>query len=95
MKSQTTNLRETRSRSIVKGLVWRGLASLATFILVFAFTQKPVIALEVSALEIVIKLLLYYGHERAWNLIMWGRIPRRMTNDEARINDEIRMTKLC
>ena len=83
MRSQQANLSETRTRSVVKGLVWRGLASLATFVL--AFTHKPVMALEVSALEIIVKLLLYYGHERAWNGITWGRIPCRITNDEIRM----------
>ncbi len=75
MRSQEEILSETRIRSVVKGLVWRGLASLATFVLVFIFTREPVMAFEVSLLEVVVKLLLYYGHERIWNIISWGRAP--------------------
>ena len=82
MRSQQANLSETRIRSVVKGLVWRGLASFATFVLVLAFTHEPIMALELSLLEVVVKLLLYYGYERIWNIITWGRIPRRITNDE-------------
>jgi uncharacterized membrane protein len=88
MRGQRAELTETRFRSIVKGFVWRGLASFATFILVWAFSHKPVMALEVSLLEVIIKLLLYYGHERTWNFITWGKIPCRMTSDEIRTTNQ-------
>lgn len=86
MKGQHTNVTETRIRSIVKGLAWRGLASIATFVLVLAFFRKPLMALEVSLLEVIVKLLLYYGHERAWNSIGWGRIPATAAPDSVNVN---------
>ncbi|MHC4596106.1 MAG: DUF2061 domain-containing protein [Planctomycetota bacterium] len=64
---------ETRLRSIVKGLAWRFLATLTTMILVLMFTRKIVLSLEIGALEVIAKLLLYYTHERVWNLVRWGR----------------------
>lgn len=64
---------ETHARSVVKGLVWRILATMATITLVYGFTGKPMVAMEVGGLEVIVKLLLYYGHERAWNNIRWGR----------------------
>jgi adenylylsulfate kinase len=75
MRSQQADLSETRFRSIVKGFIWRGLASFTTFILVLAFTHKAFMAFELSLLEVIVKLILYYGHERTWNIIAWGRIP--------------------
>jgi len=75
MHSQQADVSETRFRSIVKGFIWRGLASFTTFILVLAFTHKAFMAFELSLLEVIVKLLLYYGHERTWNIIGWGRVP--------------------
>ena len=65
---------ETRFRSVVKGIVWRALASMATMGLVYIFTGKLKLSLEVGAIEVVLKLILYYGHERAWDVISWGRV---------------------
>ena len=64
---------DTRLRSVIKGMVWRILASLATITLVFAFTGKLMLACEIGLLEMIVKLILYYGHERAWNKVSWGR----------------------
>jgi uncharacterized membrane protein len=93
MKGQQMNLTETRIRSIVKGLVWRGLASMATFVLVWAFFREPLMALEVSLLEVIVKLLLYYGHERTWNIVGWGRIPATATSDSVNMNKTAVMAK--
>lgn len=64
---------ETRLRSMVKGATWRVLATLTTVILVLIFTGKIVLSLEIGALEVIAKLLLYYTHERVWNLVNWDR----------------------
>ena len=63
---------ETRLRSIVKTLTWRFTASLATFLLVYFIFGQWDKALGVAAVEVVLKLILYYGHERIWNIINWG-----------------------
>ena len=43
------------------------------FFLVFIFTDKLALSLEIGALEVIAKLLLYYIHERVWNLVNWDR----------------------
>ena len=68
---------ETQIRSLVKTLSWRALATLTTMGLVYLFTGEVVIALEVGSLEVVAKLLLYFLHERVWNLISWGKIAAK------------------
>jgi len=60
-------------RSIIKAISWRVIATLITMILVFLFTGQLDITLGVGALDITSKLFFYYLHERAWNLIRWGR----------------------
>jgi adenylylsulfate kinase len=63
---------ETRTRSVTKAVTWRFLASATTFSLVWIFTGELTLAASVSVLEIILKMVIYYGHERAWNAIQWG-----------------------
>jgi len=65
-------MKETRIRSVTKSISWRVIASLATIILVFTFTRNWVISVEVGFLEVVLKIVLYYLHERVWNGMKWG-----------------------
>jgi len=80
------NFRETSFRSIIKGLGWRALATLTTMFLVFMFTRKLTLCLEVGGLEILAKLMLYYGYERIWNQVNWGRVP--IISDEPEIQSK-------
>lgn len=64
---------ETQQRTLIKTISWRILATLTTGVLVYAFTGNFTIALEVGAVEVVAKLILYYLHERGWSIIPWGR----------------------
>lgn len=63
---------EGRKRTIVKTISWRVMATIITILLVFFFTGRIDISLEIGALEVVLKLLFYYLHERGWNMISWG-----------------------
>lgn len=64
---------ESVTRSVTKSLSWRVIASLTTFLLVFLLTGKIEAALSISALEIILKMLLYFFHERLWQRIGFGR----------------------
>ena len=63
---------EARKRAVAKTISWRILATATTILLVFLFTKRVDISLEVGAMEVVCKLILYYLHERGWNFIRWG-----------------------
>lgn len=65
--------KESNSRSVLKTISWRFWATLTTAALVFAFTGKIEIALAIGGIEVVLKLILYFFHERAWNKIPFGR----------------------
>ena len=65
--------KDAHFRSIIKALSWRALATLATMLIVFAFTRKVALSLGVGAVEIVAKLILYYFHERLWITIPFGK----------------------
>ena len=65
--------RESHSRSIAKALSWRFTGSLDTFIIGWLITGNSKIAGSIALTEIVTKIALYYGHERVWTLVPWGR----------------------
>lgn len=61
--------KDTHLRSIIKALSWRIFATITTILIVFAFTRKIVLSLGIGAVEVVVKLILYYFHERVWTAI--------------------------
>jgi len=69
--------RETASRSVAKTVSWRLWATLTTVALVFLFTGHIEAAVAIGATEVVLKMALYFGHERIWNLIPFGRYRTR------------------
>jgi adenylylsulfate kinase len=66
---------ETRLRSAVKAVSWRLLGSLTTMLLVYAFTRRLDVTVLVGGIDALAKILLYFAHERTWNLLHWGRRP--------------------
>ena len=72
-ESVPENPEDQPRRSIAKSLTWRALATLTTFVIVFAYTGELALSLGVGAFDVVIKLSLYYLHERFWMRIRWGR----------------------
>ena len=65
--------REAHSRSFFKAVSWRVTGTLDTFIISLVVTGKPAIAVSISAIELFTKIALYYGHERVWARIHWGK----------------------
>jgi uncharacterized membrane protein len=65
--------REAHSRSFLKAVSWRITGTLDTFIISFVVTGKATIAGSIAATELLTKIALYYGHERVWAAIHWGR----------------------
>lgn len=65
--------KEAHRRSFAKAVSWRVLGSIDTFLISWLITGKPVIAATISAIEVFTKIMLFYGHERVWSRIRWGR----------------------
>ena len=65
--------KETHIRSVIKTITWRVLATVTTMSLVYIFIGDITIALSVGGIETILKLLIYFGHERAWDRIKWGK----------------------
>jgi adenylylsulfate kinase len=63
---------ESHTRSIIKSITWRLTATATTIILVDIFTGQLDVALTVGGLELVLKMFLYYLHERGWGQLKYG-----------------------
>ena len=66
---------ETRLRSIVKSVSWRIIATSDTFLVVVLITClfgecSFENALKIGGIEFILKLLIYYTHERIWQKII-------------------------
>jgi uncharacterized membrane protein len=64
---------EKIERSLAKAISWRIIGTLDTVIIAYFLTDNFKIAVSIGGVEVVSKLILYVGHERAWNHINWSR----------------------
>ena len=68
--------KESHLRSLLKGLTWRVIATSTIIAIAYFKTGDVTLALEIGAIEFFIKLLLYYLHERAWQMAPRGMIRK-------------------
>jgi uncharacterized membrane protein len=64
---------ERPARSLLKSVSWRIVATLTTVFLVYVFGKDLALATLVGITELVLKTIIYYVHERVWNLTNFGR----------------------
>ena len=74
---------EKRVRSVAKTMSWRIVATSTTILLVFLFTRDFVISASVGSLEVLAKTVIYYVHERIWNMSNFGKV--HYTSEKERI----------
>ncbi|MCD6432488.1 MAG: DUF2061 domain-containing protein, partial [Sulfurimonas sp.] len=65
--------RDTNKRSILKGISWRLVATTTTIAIVYFFFDRLDLAIATGMIETVLKVGLYWFHERAWFKVRWGR----------------------
>tara|TARA_X000000368_G_C22714672_1_gene572556 strand:- start:73 stop:513 length:441 start_codon:yes stop_codon:yes gene_type:complete len=74
----------TKKRSLIKSLTWRLLGSIDTFILsliIINYSSEKYtydLALYIASFEIITKTILYYFHERIWNIFKIGRLKEKV-----------------
>jgi uncharacterized membrane protein len=61
--------KESHGRSLAKGISWRIIGTLDTMFWAWIFTGNLVMAAKIGAFEIGSKIILYYFHERLWQLV--------------------------
>jgi len=65
---------ERHSRSLVKAVSWRVTGTIDTMVISYLITGRLKWAISIGFVEVFTKLALYYGHERLWNRIPFGRV---------------------
>lgn len=62
-------------RSLLKGVSYRIIGTITTVAITYTFTRQTGTALTVGLVDVLVKVLIYYLHERAWNRITFGQKP--------------------
>tara|TARA_B100000900_G_scaffold328222_1_gene288461 strand:+ start:329 stop:556 length:228 start_codon:yes stop_codon:yes gene_type:complete len=71
----TETVRESRKRSLLKAVSWRMLATATTIIIAWAVYRDIRPALAIGGIEFLAKFLVYYLHERVWQIIPHSPMP--------------------
>ncbi len=66
-------MQEQAKRSLAKTITWRLTGSGATFLISWLLTGNLNIASSIAVVQIILNTILYYMHERVWNIISWGK----------------------
>jgi adenylylsulfate kinase len=72
MKKVEREMMESKTRSILKSVSWRVLATCTTMLLVYLFTKRLTLSLGIGAVEVTVKMFIYFLHERMWLRIKLG-----------------------
>ncbi len=64
---------ETSGRSLAKAISYRVVSSLVTGSIFFGATQRVRLAVALALIESIVKIGIFYIHERAWMKIAFGR----------------------
>jgi uncharacterized membrane protein len=59
---------ESHLRSILKAFSWRIVATLTTAVIAFFVTGDITTAITIGGIEFILKMAIYYFHERLWLL---------------------------
>lgn len=72
-ENQKLNFSEGQPRSISKIVTWRLLITVSNFVIPFIMTGSWGQAILFAGMATVVNMILYWGHERTWNWIRWGK----------------------
>ena len=74
LEDETNGLtKASRTRSLLKALTWRTIATSDTFLISLFITGTISWAASIATLEVFTKTGLYYLHERGWDRIRLGQ----------------------
>jgi uncharacterized membrane protein len=71
--------REIEWRVVAKVISWRILLTLLNFTYTYVVTGNWRAGLAVAGIAAIVNSFIYWGHEKIWNVIEWGRVQRAQT----------------
>jgi adenylylsulfate kinase len=63
----------TYKRSLVKGIVWEGFSFIITLVAIYFVYGNLVFSLKFTLALSLVKIVLFFVHERIWKDIRWGK----------------------
>ena len=60
-------------RTISKSVTWRALITINNFVIPYLITGSWKSAAAFLGIATVLNIIVYYSHERVWNLVKWGK----------------------
>ncbi|MEQ9366255.1 MAG: DUF2061 domain-containing protein [Leptospirales bacterium] len=73
LRAPGVEVEEQRYRSVLKAISWRITGTLDTMLISYLVTGNLAAAASIGFLEVFTKMALYYGHERLWSRLKFGR----------------------
>lgn len=70
-----TMFKETQKRTVGKVVSWRVLLTISHIVNGFIATGSFVTGLQIAGLAAVINSVLFWAHERGWNIAQWNHKP--------------------
>lgn len=64
---------ESHTRSVTKAVSWKVLVILTDFSLLYFLTDEFNFAVGYAIGKNALTFIMYYGHERVWNKVGWGK----------------------
>ncbi|MHC4540593.1 MAG: DUF2061 domain-containing protein [Planctomycetota bacterium] len=64
---------ESHLRSIAKAMTWRAGGTVVTFAVAWFLTHQLELAAQIGILDTIVKIGAFYGHERIWNRLQFGK----------------------
>lgn len=61
-----------KKRHLAKAVTWRFISSLTTFIIAYMVSGDFGLGVSITSIDVVVKIILYYCHERSWYRTKWG-----------------------
>ena len=71
--------KESRLRSILKAFTWRIIATATTMTVTYFVTGDLTAASVVGVFDFFLKMMLYYLHERGWQMVPRGSIRQMIS----------------
>lgn len=78
METDGVVIQESHLRSFVKAFSWRIIGTIISVIVGYLLTHAIKIAISIGFIEFFSKILLFYLHERFWDLLPWGMHAKKL-----------------
>lgn len=80
-KPQDTKFfKDGHPRTTSKMITWRVLVTLSNFVIPYFATGSWGQAVLFTGIATIVNMALFYGHERLWNLVAWGKSVKDQPN---------------